>query len=106
MGIEELEHRMRDFLNGEYSAFYFLEDNAVIGYALVRHTSKPLYLRQFFIDREYRQKKKGTQAFQMLLAHLNVETMDIDVLPWNTRGMSFWQNCGFEETCISMRYQR
>jgi len=106
MTIEELHNRMKDFLNGEYSAYFFMEENIVIGYALVRHTTNPLYLRQFYIDREYRQKHHGKLAFQELMNYLKAETIDIDVLPWNQIGISFWKNCGFEETCISMRYQQ
>lgn len=106
MNIEELKGRMQEFLEGEYAAYFFLEEDVVIGYALVRYTSNPLYLRQFFIEREYRRKKNGKQAFQKLMEYLNVETMDIDVLPWNNRGLSFWQSCGFKETCISMRYKK
>ena len=30
--------------------------------------------------------------------------IDIDVLPWNKAGYSFWKKCGFDESCISMRY--
>ena len=105
MGIEELRDRMLGFLSGDYSAFFFMEDDAVIGYALVRHTSDPVYLRQFFIDRPYRGRHEGQQAFRELMAHLGVDTVDIDVLPWNERGLSFWKSCGFAETCISMRYK-
>ena len=105
MNILQLEERMRGFLESEYSAFYFMVEDTAIGYALVRHTSSPLYLRQFFIDREYRRKRHGTQAFRLLLEHLQTDTIDIDVLPWNARGMAFWQSCGFRETCISMRHQ-
>lgn len=106
MTLEELHNRMKGFLEGEYSAYFFIVAGIVIGYALVRHSSTPLYLRQFFIDREYRQKHHGKLAFQELMTYLKVETIDIDVLPWNHTGISFWKNCGFEETCISMRYQQ
>jgi len=106
MNLEQLQERMKGFLSGEYHAYFFTDDEAVIGYALVRHTSDPLYLRQFFIDREYRRQKYGKRAFQALMAYLDVETIDIDVLPWNHAGVSFWKSCGFEETCISMRYHQ
>ena len=105
MSVSQLAERMHGFLTGEYSAFYFMEEKTVIGYALVRHTADPLYLRQFFIDREYRRKHYGTRAFQLLMNHLQTDSIDIDVLPWNARGMAFWQSCGFRETCISMRLQ-
>ena len=49
---------------------------------------------------------KDTVAFRELMAYLKLDTVDIDVLPWNERGMSFWKSCGFAETCVSMRYRR
>ena len=52
MGIPELEERMNTFLSGDYDAYFFAEAGKTIGYALVRRTSSPLYLRQFFIDRD------------------------------------------------------
>ena len=106
MTVEELQERMRSFLSGDYSAFFFTENEVIIGYALIRHSSDPVYLRQFFIDRPYRGLHKGRQAFRELLAFLDLNTVDIDVLPWNERGLSFWKSCGFSETCISMRYKQ
>lgn len=98
MNISELEGRMKEFLETDYSAYFFIEDNQIIGYALVRNTSRPVYLRQFRIDRKYRKHHYGTQAFQMLLKYL-------EVLPWNKNGLAFWKQCGFNETCIAMRYK-
>ena len=59
MNTEELENRMASFLTGEYNAYFFKEADEIIGYALVRHTCSPLYLRQFYIDRAYRRKHHG-----------------------------------------------
>ena len=109
MNLEQLEKRMEGFLSSEYSA-YFFEDgqtessDKIVGYALVRNTAAPLYLRQFYIKSECRRKHLGSLAFKFLLEHLKTDTIDIDVLPWNERGMSFWKRMGFAETCISMRY--
>lgn len=105
MNINELERRMKEFLETDYSAYFFVEDSQIIGYALVRNTSNPVYLRQFLIDRNYRKRHYGTQAFQMLLKYLNIKEMDLEVLPWNERGVAFWKHCGFGETCISMKYK-
>ena len=110
MTIKELEKRMEDFLSDEYSAYFFLDDKSessdkTIGYALVKHTASPLYLRQFYINREYRRKHLGSEAFKLLLDYLETDKIDIDVLPWNEKGMAFWKSMGFTETCISMRYQ-
>ena len=106
MTLADLEGRMRDFLNSEYIAYYFMEQNSIIGYALIKTSCQPLYLRQFYIDRDYRRQHYGKQAFEMLMEYLEVNTIDVDVLPWNRAGLSFWKDCGFEETCISMRYEK
>ena len=105
MNINELESRMKGFLETDYSAYFFIEDSQIIGYALIRNTSNPLYLRQFLIERNYRKHHYGTQAFQMLLQHLDIKEMDLEVLPWNKSGLAFWKHCGFHETCIAMRYK-
>ena len=54
MNVQELRSRMEMFLQTDYSAYFFLENNEVVGYALVNEHSKPVYLRQFLIDRKYR----------------------------------------------------
>ncbi|MBO4438683.1 MAG: GNAT family N-acetyltransferase [Spirochaetaceae bacterium] len=105
MTVEELEERMRGFLSTDYSAYFFMQDETVVGYALVKDTEKPLYLRQFFIDREYRRQHLGRQAFHLLLDFLKTDTINLDVLPWNEPGLRFWQSLGFAPTCISMQYK-
>ena len=109
MNLAELEKRMEGFLSTEYTAYFFVDDKSessdkIVGYALVRNTASPLYLRQFYIKRECRRKHFGSQVFKLLMDYLKTETIDIDVLPWNERGMAFWKSIGFTETCVSMRY--
>lgn len=106
MSIKELEERMQVFLNSEYDGYFFMVRENVVGYALVKNTCNPLYLRQFFIDREYRKKHYGTQAFQALLEYLNVNNIDIEVLPWNEPGIRFWESLGFHEISRYMRLER
>ena len=105
MNLSELEIRMKEFLQTDYSAYFFIEDSKKIGYALIRNSGTPLYLRQFLIERNYRKRHYGIQAFQTLLRHLNVKEIDLEVLPWNENALAFWKRCGFKETCIAMRYK-
>lgn len=106
MSIAELEDRMSGFLSGSYNAYLFEENKTAIGYALVDHSREPLYLRQFYIEREHRRKAYGVNAFRLLTEHLRTDRIDIDVLSHNEAGRAFWRKCGFSETCISMRYER
>lgn len=106
MSVKELEVRMNGFLKSEYGAYFFMVGEVVVGYALVKNTCTPLYLRQFLIAREYRQMHYGTEAFHALLEYLGVDRMEIEVLPWNERGMRFWESCGFKEISRYMRFER
>ncbi|MCL6613628.1 MAG: GNAT family N-acetyltransferase [Firmicutes bacterium] len=106
MTLQELKERMRMFISTSYKAFIFQKDGQVIGYALVDMTRKPLYLRQFFIDRGCRRKGFGATAFHLLLEELKTDTIDIEVLSWNEAGIGFWKSLGFKERSIYMRYER
>lgn len=84
---------------------FYIEEK-VIGYALIKNTCKPLYLRQFLIDRDYRKQYYGTKAFHALMEYLCTDSIDIEVLPWNERGIRFWQSCGFHEISRYMRLKK
>ena len=106
MDTAQLTERMQGFLENGYAAYLFTEGETAVGYALVRLGSSPPYLRQFYIEREYRLSHRGRNAFELLKEKLQTDVIDIDVLPWNAAGRTFWKSLGFEETCISMRYER
>lgn len=106
MDIEELKARMHGFLENDYDAYFFMEENKIIGYALVRHTSNPMYLRQFYIDRNFRRQGKGRAALKVLLKELKTDTIDIEVLSWNEAAIKFWESCGFVERSRYMRLEK
>lgn len=106
MNFDELRTRMKTFLETDYSAYFFAEENAVVGYALIKNTSEPLYLRQFLIDRNFRRKHLGKMAFELLLKELNTNTIDIEVLSRNEAGLKFWESCGFVERSRYMRLKK
>ena len=106
MGVEQLKERMRLFINSDYNAYLFKNDETVVGYALIDITKEPLYLRQFFICRELRRKGYGTAAFNRLIETLGTSAIDIEVLSRNARGKSFWRSLGFCERSVYMRYEK
>lgn len=103
MNLEQLRERMKGFIHSDYKAYLFENDFKTIGYALVDHTRNPLYLRQFFICRDVRRQGYGKTAFHELLKYLDTETVDIEVMAWNERGIGFWRALGFKERSIYMR---
>ncbi|MDT3426429.1 hypothetical protein J2Z22_001955 [Paenibacillus forsythiae] len=62
MNTDQLRERMKNFLDGDYQAYLFLENGVVRGYALVRFGDNPRYLRQFFVCRECRRQGYGQAA--------------------------------------------
>ena len=102
--IIQLKNRMYEFLNSGYIAYLFIENDQIIGYALCDITKEPKYLRQFYIKREERRKHYGKIAFRKLLEKMGVNEMEIDVLQRNEIGLKFWQNIGFKEQWIRMKF--
>ena len=105
MAPGELEKRMRNFLATAYKAYWFIESGEKVGYALIDFSRNPLYLRQFYIDRIYRKKHLGTEAFQGLLNFLETDDIDIEVLSWNETGILFWKSLRFKELSRYMRHE-
>ena len=105
MTVEELEDQMSEFMNGDYNAYFYRDEGNIIGYALVRISSRPMYLRHFLVCREYRRNGCGKAFFGDLLKELGVRTIDIEVYSWNETGKRFWESLGFSPRCIYMRYQ-
>src|ERR1700677_4691710 len=67
MNRVQLMRRMRNWLKGKYRAFLFKEQGKIIGYCLFRKEEGFIYLRQFFIIRNFRKKGLGKKAFKLLL---------------------------------------
>jgi len=105
MNTDQLKDRMRGFIEGNYNAYLFLKDGEVAGYALVDMSRDPLYIRQFFISREYRRRGYGRAALTGLLKLLGADRTDIEVLWWNETGIKFWKSMGFKERSIYMRLE-
>ena len=103
MNLSELENRMSGFISNEYNAYFFVENDVVVGYALVRESETETYLRQFYIERDFRRNHLGTEAFKELKSFLGKENITLEVLPWNERGLSFWKSLGFKEAAITMK---
>lgn len=117
MSIPELAQRMRGWLQGGWNADIFFQektraDETVIGYALYQHRKDDffpdqpvVYLRQFLIVREYRGQGLGRLALQELFKARFPSrcTVVVDVLTANERGLSFWQQAGFQPYQMTLK---
>ena len=106
MTENQLKERMEGFLRGSYHAYLLKAGDDVVGYALCDMAKTPIYLRQFFIKREFRRRGYGEKAVTLLMKELHARHLDIEVYVWNQRGIAFWKSCGFRERSIYMRHTK
>jgi len=104
--LPHLEERMRGYINSEFKAFLFLQDDKIVGYTLCDISKTPVYLRQFFISREERRKGYGKQALAMVMDHLNIKDSNIDAYHWDDSGSSFLKSVGIKPQRSKSTYSK
>lgn len=112
MSMEELERRMRLWLENRYKAVLFQVEDNVVGYCLYEERRDEyfsdnvvIYIRQFFIDRDKRGQGLGRDAFEQLTNEIfpRGSQVELDVLASNQGGQGFWQRLGFKSYYINLR---
>ena len=113
MSTEQLADRMRAwFMSAEWHIDLIYSHGAVVGYALYQFQPDPyqedrqnVYLRQYFVKREYRNQGVGLEGIRLLLTKRfqDVGTVTIDVLETNPAGMRFWRKAGFLSYSMTMK---
>ena len=100
----ELQARMRNWLADEYSAVIFEHDATPAGYALYRRDERDAYLRQFFVERDWRRQGIGRSAIKWLLENRwqNAPRVRLEVLTGNAEAIEFWRAVGFSAYAITM----
>jgi len=107
MSIQQLENRMMEFISSNnYIVIIFDVDNTQIGYTLVNKIQTPVFIRHFFIMKEFRRKGYGSSAFNKLVDYLKVDKIDLSVLSRNEIGYEFWTSCGFAPYETFMHYRK
>lgn len=114
MGIQELEERMREFFENNWGMDLIMKEDAIIGYALYQYQEdsfhrgeKQVYLRQYFIRREYRNMGYGIAGIDLLrkTRFKDVRKIELDVLEKNPEGKRFWDRAGFRAYYTNMRLE-
>ena len=107
MTLPQLQQRMSDWLQQEYSAVIFNDGPETLGYALYRKDPEWIYLRQLFVKAETRRKGIGRQAISWLKNNpwKQAEIIRVEVLTGNPEGISFWKAVGFNDYCITMEME-
>ncbi|WP_145412099.1 GNAT family N-acetyltransferase [Paenibacillus xylanexedens] len=114
MGIDELEKRMSEFLENAWEIDLIMKEEKIIGYTLyqyqedsINRTEKRVYIRQYFIRREYRKMGHGTAGIELLkkTRFREAKQIEIDVLETNPEGKKFWDRAGFKPYYTNMRIE-
>lgn len=105
MSVRHLAERMKDWLeSGDYDAILFEYNDALVAYALFQQKPASIYLRQFFVDRDFRRQGIGRCAIHMLLNDIFPPGLRItlDVLTSNPAGKAFWHQVGFQHYALTL----
>lgn len=102
--LPELAVRMQGWLQHEYVAILFEQQTMPVAYALYRQDLESIYLRQFFVHRQYRRRHIGRHAMHLLLTEVwrPGRRITLEVLVHNRSGYAFWQALGFRDYAITM----
>jgi len=104
MSLIQLIGRMSSWLDHEYTAVIFERDGNSVAYALYRTDGASIYLRQFFVQRQWRRRGIGKRALHILLNEVWPQDwrITVDVLSTNASGYAFWKSVGFQDYAITL----
>ena len=101
MTVSELDSRMRDwFQKGVYTGYLIRLNDETIGYALVDLSD--MWMRHFFICRNYRRQGYGRAAISLLFEQLETEKIGLSCLTNNAQGLAFWRS--FDHDAYSIKF--
>jgi len=112
MSLEHLQSRMEGWFQDGWRVLLFDGEAGCVGYALFQQRADNyfpekavVYVRHFFIEREYRGSGLGSRVFSLLKEQLFPRpcTIVLDVLATNPRGLHFWQEQGLQPYCTTLK---
>lgn len=104
---DELEKYISDGSAIVFAAFFDrIMQGYIWGYHRMNHGSERVHVTQFIVDRRYRNLGIGRE----LMAEINrysaekgYSAIELNVLPYNLKGIRFYRSCGFEPENIFMK---
>jgi ribosomal protein S18 acetylase RimI-like enzyme len=104
MTVPQLAERMSKWIEAEYTAIVFEEENEVVAYTLHRNSSDGIYLRQLFVHRDSRRRGIGRRAIHLLFREIwpRDKRITVEVLTHNAVALNFWRAVGFLDYSITL----
>ena len=111
MNVRQLQLRMQAWLDGNWSAIMISKNEDLIGYLLYQQREddyypeqRVIFVRQFFVQRGYRRRGIGRQAFEEIAMRFfpsDAKVM-LDVLSTNPEALRFWEDLGFRQYATTL----
>ena len=103
MSVEELAERMGGWLQGEYRGYLMIIADRIVAYCLYRDDGDTYYLRQLYVDRDFRRQGIATQMLDWMYANIWTDKkVRLDVLIHNQNAIAFYERYGFEIRVLRM----
>ena len=108
MSVDQLEARLRTWLDGDYTATLFEWECRLVAYGLWRDEADWVYLRQFFVARNFRRRGFGAEAIRVLAGEVwpANKRIRIDVLIGNRPALDFWRAVGCIDYMMTLEMER
>lgn len=103
MNVRQLSQRMSDWLQGEYDGYIVSEENTTVAYCIYRDDGDYFYMRQLYVEREWRRTGIATKFLDWMYQNVWTEKpVRLDVLAHNEEAISFYKTYGFRVGCFRM----
>jgi predicted acetyltransferase len=104
MNVAQLEERMRGFIEKEYRAVIFEDNDEIVAYALFREQPEEIYLRQLFVVRNRRRQRIGRQAMEILRSQIwpRTKRLTVELLVANETAVAFWRAVGYQDYALTL----
>jgi len=103
MNVAQLTERLRGWLAYErYEALLALDGDAPVAYVLWRDLPDSVYLRQIYVQREYRRQGTARHLMLTLFERWPTKRLTVDVLAGNARALAFWRRMGYQDYAVML----
>ncbi len=103
MSVSALTERMRTWLSADYRAYLVWNDSEAVACALYREEEQAYYLRQLFVERDYRRRGIAKALLDWLFERCwGDKTVRLEVLAHNGIAIAFYRAYGFSVRALEM----
>jgi len=103
MNVAELTERMRSWLAYEgYEALLGFDGDELVAYVLWRDLHDSVYLRQIYVQRDYRRQGTARQLMLSVFERWPNKRLTVDVLAGNARALAFWRRMGYQDYAVML----